>query len=163
MLEKFDAEVLRAQAADARVNVEIETDEGMILNIGPQHPATHGTLRIVAKLDGEQVLWAEPIMGYMHRGYEKLAEVRNYPQITTIVNRIDWVAGYANEIPFIVAAEKLMELEVPPEAAEAVRKALALSERIPVITVDARDRQSARAALITVTEYAFKNLTALPG
>ena len=63
------------QAADARVNVEIET-EGMTLNIGPQHPATHGTLRIVAKLDGEQVVAAEPVMGYMHRGYEKLAEVR---------------------------------------------------------------------------------------
>ena len=57
---------IAARAADARVNVELET-EGMTLNIGPQHPATHGTLRIVARLDGEQVVAAEPIAGYMHR------------------------------------------------------------------------------------------------
>ena len=64
---------IAGQAADARVNLEIET-EGMTLNLGPQHPATHGTLRIVAKLDGEQVISADPVLGYMHRGYEKLAE-----------------------------------------------------------------------------------------
>jgi len=62
---------IAAQAADARVNVELET-EGMTLNIGPQHPATHGTLRIIARLDGEQVVWADTSAGYMHRGYEKL-------------------------------------------------------------------------------------------
>ena len=80
--ERQQLSYIAAQAADARVNLEIET-EGMTLNIGPQHPATHGTLRIVAKLDGEQVVAAEPVMGYMHRGYEKLAEVRTYPQVTT--------------------------------------------------------------------------------
>src|SRR3546814_10992402 len=68
-----------AKAADARVNVELETDDGMTLNIGPQHPATHGTLRIVAKLDGAPVLWVEPIMGYMHRGYDKLVAAPPYP------------------------------------------------------------------------------------
>ncbi|MDP6976207.1 MAG: NADH-quinone oxidoreductase subunit D 1, partial [Acidimicrobiales bacterium] len=66
---------IAAQAADARVNIELET-EGMTLNIGPQHPATHGTLRVIVRLDGERVVAAEPVMGYMHRGYEKLAEVR---------------------------------------------------------------------------------------
>jgi NADH-quinone oxidoreductase subunit D len=105
-----------AQAADGRVNVEIETDEGMTLNMGPQHPATHGTLRIVAKLDGEQVISCEPIMGYMHRGYEKLVEVRTYPQINTLVNRIDWLGSFANEVPFILASEKLMDVEAPPRA-----------------------------------------------
>ena len=65
------AAYIAGQAADARVNVELEA-EGMTLNIGPQHPATHGTLRIVVRLDGEQVLWADPVPGYMHRGYEKL-------------------------------------------------------------------------------------------
>jgi NADH-quinone oxidoreductase subunit D len=65
----------------------------------------------------------------MHRGYEKLAEVRNYPQITALVNRIDWVSGYANEIPFIVAAEKLMELEVP-ERAQYIRLILTEMARI---------------------------------
>lgn len=106
---------IAGQAADARVNLELET-EGMTLNIGPQHPATHGTLRIIARLDGEQVIWAEPSCGYMHRGYEKLTEVRTYPQITTLVNRIDWLGSFANEVPFILAAEKLMGVEAPPRA-----------------------------------------------
>ena len=103
------------QASDARVNIELET-EGMTLNLGPQHPATHGTLRIIVRLDGEQVVSAEPVMGYMHRGYEKLTEVRTYPQVTTLVNRIDWLGSFANEVPFILAAERLMEVEAPPRA-----------------------------------------------
>ena len=107
---------INQQAADVRVNVELETEEGMVLNIGPQHPATHGTLRITAKLDGEQVIWADVVPGYMHRGYEKLCEVRTYPQVTTLINRIDWVGSFANEVPFILAAEKLMEIEAPPRA-----------------------------------------------
>ncbi len=106
---------IAAQAADARVNVELET-EGMTINLGPQHPATHGTLRLVAKLDGEQVISCEPVMGYMHRGYEKLVEVRTYPQINTLVNRIDWLSSFANEVPFILAAERLMDIEAPPRA-----------------------------------------------
>jgi len=109
------AAYIAGQAADARINVELET-EGMTLNIGPQHPATHGTLRIVTRLDGEQVVWAEPVCGYMHRGYEKLCEVRTYPQITTLINRIDWLGHFANEVPFILAAEKLMDVEAPPRA-----------------------------------------------
>jgi len=106
---------IAAKAADSRVNVELET-EGMTLNIGPQHPATHGTLRIVARLDGEQVVSAEPIAGYMHRGKEKLCEVRTYPQINTLINRIDWLGSFANEVPFILAAEQLMGIEAPPRA-----------------------------------------------
>ena len=106
---------IAGQAADARVSIELET-EGMTLNLGPQHPATHGTLRIVVRLDGEQVVWAEPVCGYMHRGYEKLCEVRTYPQVTTLINRIDWLGHFANEVPFILAAERLMEIEAPPRA-----------------------------------------------
>ena len=101
--------------SEASVSVEIETED-MTLNIGPQHPSTHGVLRLVAKVDGEKVYNVEPVLGYMHRGYEKLAEVRTYPQITTLVNRIDWVAGFSNEIPFIAGAERLMEIEVPERA-----------------------------------------------
>ena len=106
---------IASQAADARLNVELET-EGMTLNISPQHPATHGTLRIICRLDGEQVVWAEPSAGYMHRGYEKLTEVRTFPQVTSLVNRIDWLGSFANEVPFILAAEKLMDIEAPPRA-----------------------------------------------
>jgi NADH-quinone oxidoreductase subunit D len=115
LLDRQKLSYIAAQAADARLNVELET-EGMTLNIGPQHPATHGTLRIIVRLDGEQVVWAEPSAGYMHRGYEKLTEVRTFPQVTTLVNRIDWLGSFANEVPFILAAEKLMEIEAPPRA-----------------------------------------------
>ena len=113
--ERRQLSYIAAQAADARVNVELET-EGMTLNIGPQHPATHGTLRIIARLDGEQVVWAEPSAGYMHRGYEKLTEVRSFPQVTALINRIDWLGSFANEVPFILAAEQLMDIEAPPRA-----------------------------------------------
>ena len=102
--------------ADAQVNVELDTGD-MILNLGPQHPATHGTLRIVVRLDGERVIAADPVIGYMHRGYEKLTEFRTYPQITTLINRIDWLSSFANEVPFIDAAEQLMGIEAPPRGA----------------------------------------------
>jgi NADH-quinone oxidoreductase subunit D len=101
--------------ADAAVGVELDTGD-MILNLGPQHPATHGTLRIVVRLDGERVLAADPVIGYMHRGYEKLTEFRTYPQITTLINRIDWLSSFANEVPFIAGAEQLMGIEAPPRA-----------------------------------------------
>jgi len=124
---------IAAQAADARVNVELQTEE-MTLNIGPQHPATHGTLRVVAQLDGEEVVWADIVCGYMHRGYEKLTEVRTYPQITTLVNRIDWLSSFCNEVPFILAAEKLMEVEAPPRA-QYIRTILFEMGRIANITL----------------------------
>jgi NADH-quinone oxidoreductase subunit D len=101
--------------ADAQMNVELDTGD-MVLNIGPQHPATHGTLRIVVRLDGERVIAADPVIGYMHRGYEKLTEVRTYPQITTLINRIDWLSSFANEVPFIHGAELLMGIEAPSRA-----------------------------------------------
>ncbi len=101
--------------AQAQVNVELDTGD-MILNLGPQHPATHGTLRLVVRLDGERVISADPIIGYMHRGYEKITEFRTYPQVTTLINRIDWLSSFANEVPFVSAAEKLMDIEAPPRA-----------------------------------------------
>ena len=114
--------------SDAAVSVELETPD-MTLNIGPQHPSTHGVLRLVARVDGERVESVEPVIGYMHRGYEKLAEVRTYAQITALVNRIDWVSGFANEIPFVIAAEKLLGVE-PPERAQYIRLILTEMARI---------------------------------
>ncbi len=111
---QVDPRALQHLAA-AQVNVELDTGD-MVLNLGPQHPATHGTLRLVVRLDGERVLTADPIIGYMHRGYEKLTEFRTYPQITTLINRIDWLSSFANEVPFIAAAEQLMGIEAPPRA-----------------------------------------------
>ena len=110
-----DNRLAAIHASDVSVSVELETPE-MTLNMGPQHPSTHGVLRLVAKVDGEMITSVEPVIGYMHRGYEKLAEVRTYPQITALVNRIDWVSGFANEIPFMVAVERLMGIEPPPRA-----------------------------------------------
>ncbi len=145
---------IAAQAADARVNVEIET-EGMTLNIGPQHPATHGTLRIVVKLDGEQVVAADPVMGYMHRGYEKLTEVRTYPQVTTLINRIDWLGSFANEVPFILAAEKLMEVEAPPRA-RWIRTALFELSRIANLVLFLGD-MAVQVGALTPVFYAFRD------
>src|SRR6059036_2312186 len=145
---------IAGQAADARVHIELET-EGMTLNIGPQHPATHGTLRIICRLDGEQVVWAEPSAGYMHRGYEKLTEVRTFPQITTLVNRIDWLGSFANEVPFILAAEKLMEIEAPPRA-QYIRTILFELARIANITLFI-GTMGADLGAITPVFYAFRD------
>ncbi len=114
--------------SDQRIGLEVLAED-MVLNIGPQHPATHGTLRVVVKLDGERVVTADPIIGYMHRGYEKIVEYRTYPQITTLINRIDWLSSFANEVPFIHGAERLMDIEAPPRA-EWIRTILTELSRI---------------------------------
>lgn len=90
--------------------------EEMVLNIGPQHPATHGVLRVVVTLDGEKIVDAVPVIGYMHRGHEKLFEQRDFRQITNLCSRMDWLSGINNEIPASLAVERLMELEVPRRA-----------------------------------------------
>ncbi|MFP5328444.1 MAG: NADH-quinone oxidoreductase subunit D, partial [Acidimicrobiia bacterium] len=143
-----------AMAADARVRFELET-EGMTLNLGPQHPATHGTLRIVVRLDGEQVVWAEPIPGYMHRGYEKLCEVRKYQQVTTLINRIDWLGHFANEVPFILATEDLMGIEAPPRA-QYLRTVFFEMARIANITLFLGD-MGVQLGAITPVFYAFRD------
>ena len=144
-----------SQAADIRVNIELETDEGMTLNLGPQHPATHGTLRVVAKLDGEQVVDADIVAGYMHRGYEKLVEVRTYPQINTLVNRIDWLSSFANEVPFILAAEKLMDIDAPPRA-QWIRTILFEMSRVANISLFLGEMGLQLGAL-TAPFYAFRD------
>ncbi len=90
--------------------------EEMLLNVGPQHPATHGVFRLLATIDGEKLVDAEPVIGYMHRGYEKLVEQRDYRQITNLVSRMDWLSNIQNELPLAMAVESLMEIEVPPRA-----------------------------------------------
>ncbi|MET9273713.1 NADH-quinone oxidoreductase subunit D [Kribbella sp. NPDC003557] len=88
----------------------------MVLNIGPQHPATHGVLRLRLTLDGERIVGCEPIIGYMHRGAEKLFEVRDYRQIIVLANRHDWLSAFANELGVVHAVERMMGLEVPVRA-----------------------------------------------
>jgi NADH-quinone oxidoreductase subunit D len=91
--------------------------EDMILNIGPQHPSTHGVLRLRLVLDGERIVAAEPIIGYMHRGAEKLFEVRDYRQIVVLANRHDWLSAFCNELGVVLAAERMLGMELPVRAA----------------------------------------------
>src|SRR5260370_15671114 len=93
----------------------LETTD-MVLNIGPQHPATHGVLRLRLVLDGERIVTAEPIIGYMHRGAEKLFEVRDYRQMVVLANRHDWLSAFANELGVVLAAERMLGMEVPERA-----------------------------------------------
>src|SRR2546423_1583114 len=101
----------------------------MVLNIGPQHPSTHGVLRLRLVLDGELVISCEPVVGYMHRGAEKLFEVRDYRQIIVLANRHDWLSAFSNELGVVLAVERLMGLEVP-ERAVWLRTALAELNRV---------------------------------
>jgi NADH-quinone oxidoreductase subunit D len=94
---------------------ELRTED-MTLNVGPQHPATHGVLRVVVTLDGEVIESVDPVIGYMHRSFEKLAEYRDYRQIIALVNRHDWVSAMCNELGVALVVEKQMDLEVPERA-----------------------------------------------
>lgn len=88
----------------------------MVLNIGPQHPATHGVLRLRIVVDGERIVSAEPIVGYMHRGAEKLFEVRDYRQIVVLANRHDWLSAFSNELGVVLDVERMLGMEVPERA-----------------------------------------------
>src|SRR3954466_7648005 len=88
----------------------------MVLNIGPQHPATHGVLRLTLTLDGERIIRADPVIGYMHRGAEKLFEARDYRQILVLANRHDWLSSFSNELGVVLAVERMLGMEVPQRA-----------------------------------------------
>jgi NADH-quinone oxidoreductase subunit D len=96
------------------------TTETMTLNMGPQHPSTHGVLRLVLELDGEVITKITPHIGYLHRGVEKLSEHRTYHQILPLTDRLDYLAPMSNNLGYILAVEKLMAIEVP-ERAETIR------------------------------------------
>ncbi len=103
--------------------------EEMILNIGPQHPSTHGVLRVVLELDGEVIVRAEPVIGYMHRAAEKLAEHRDARQVLVLMNRHDWLSAFNNELGWTIAVERLAGIEVP-ERAQWIRTMMAEWNRI---------------------------------
>ena len=88
----------------------------MVLNIGPQHPATHGVLRLALTLDGERIVHADPVIGYMHRGAEKLFEARDYRQIIVLANRHDWLSAFSNELGVVLAVERMLGMDVPVRA-----------------------------------------------
>ena len=101
----------------------------MLLNMGPQHPSTHGVFRMILTVEGERIVDAEPVIGYLHRGSEKLCERENYRQIITLFDRLDYVANFNNELVFCLAAEKLMGIAAP-ERAQLIRIILCELNRI---------------------------------
>lgn len=103
---------------DQETNVTFEDalENEMILNMGPQHPATHGVLRVLLRLDGETVVAAVPELGYLHRGYEKMAENMSYYEYLPHTDRLDYIAPPANNTAFSLAVEKLYGIEAPPRA-----------------------------------------------
>ena len=101
----------------------------MTLNMGPQHPSTHGVLRVALELDGETIVAAKPIIGYLHTGMEKQAEYKTYTQSIPQTDRMDYLAPMSNNLAFCLAAEKLLGIEAPPRA-QVVRVLLAELTRI---------------------------------
>src|SRR5947208_2412117 len=108
------------------IEEELEGDLGtkrMIVNFGPQHPATHGTLRNIIELDGERVVKLEPEIGYLHSGFEKISEYRTYNQTVTVTDRMNYLSPLCNNVGFSLAVEEMMGITVTPRCA-AIRVAL---------------------------------------
>jgi NADH-quinone oxidoreductase subunit D len=115
--EKHSAKILQAlEDEDTSLLVEDSLETEMVLNMGPQHPATHGVLRILLRLDGETIIKAVPELGYLHRGYEKLAENCSYHEFIPHTDRLDYLAPLSNNVAYALAVEKLAGLEVPERA-----------------------------------------------
>ena len=118
-----DIEVLKTEKSGSK-----ETKE-LLLNLGPQHPSTHGVLRIVLKLDGEKILGVDTVIGYLHRGTEKLAEDFTYTQIIPLTDRLDYLCQPSNNLAYVRAVEKLLGIEAP-ERAQYIRVMMAELSRI---------------------------------
>ena len=103
---------------DQHTNVQFDDaiESEMILNMGPQHPATHGVLRMLLRLDGESVMGCVPEIGYLHRGYEKLAEHSTYHEFIPHTDRLDYISPLSNNTAYVLAVEKLLGIEAPPRA-----------------------------------------------
>jgi len=101
---------------DTSVTFDDPLENDMVLNMGPQHPATHGVLRLLVRLDGETVVAAVPELGYLHRGYEKIAENGSYHEFIPHTDRLDYLSPISNNVAYVLAVEKLLGLEVPRRA-----------------------------------------------
>lgn len=111
------SKILQAlEDADTTVTIDDPLENTMILNMGPQHPATHGVLRVLVKLDGETVVSSVPELGYLHRGYEKIAESSTYHEYIPHTDRLDYLSPLSNNVGYVMAVEKLLGLEVPKRA-----------------------------------------------
>jgi len=101
---------------DTTVVLDDPLENEMILNMGPQHPATHGVLRLLVRLDGETVMAVVPELGYLHRGYEKIAEASTYHEFIPHTDRLDYLSPIANNVAYCLAVEKLAGIEIPERA-----------------------------------------------
>ena len=111
------AQIVRAlEDKDTNVALEDPLENYMVLNMGPQHPATHGVLRLLVKLDGETVVECIPELGYLHRGYEKIAEASTYMEFIPHTDRLDYISPIANNVAYALAVEKIAGVEAPPRA-----------------------------------------------
>lgn len=108
--------IVQALLKDTDITIEDALENEMILNMGPQHPATHGVLRVLLRLDGETVIGCVPELGYLHRGYEKMAENMSYYEYIPHTDRLDYISPMANNVAWVLAVEKLTGIEVPPRA-----------------------------------------------
>lgn len=111
-----DDKLLKKLLEDANITIEDALENEMVINMGPQHPATHGVLRLVLRLDGETVLGVVPELGYLHRGYEKMAEEMTYIEFIPHTDRLDYTATMCNNVAYVLAVEKLLGIEAPKRA-----------------------------------------------
>ncbi len=115
--EEPKSQILTAlEDQDTTFTIDDPLENTMILNMGPQHPATHGVLRVLVKLDGETVIGAVPELGYLHRGYEKIGENCSYHEFIPHTDRLDYLSPLSNNVGYVLAVEKLLGLEVPKRA-----------------------------------------------
>jgi NADH-quinone oxidoreductase subunit D len=114
--EDVHPKIVQALLADTDITIDDALENEMILNMGPQHPATHGVLRVLLRLDGETVVACVPELGYLHRGYEKMAENMGYQEFIPHTDRLDYLSPMANNVAWALAVEKLAGIEAPPRA-----------------------------------------------
>lgn len=117
-------------ATTLTASTPIEQEYQWTLNFGPQHPATHTTLRLLLKIEGETVIDAIPDIGYLHSGFEKIGEHLNYNQYVTVTDRMNYISPMANNVAWHLAVEKLMGIEVPKGACQYIRTILSEMVRI---------------------------------
>lgn len=114
--DKYNTQILKALMADTDISIDDALENEMVLNMGPQHPATHGVLRLLLRLDGETIMNCVPELGYLHRGYEKMAENMTYYEYVPHTDRLDYTATMANNVAYVLAVEKLAGIEAPRRA-----------------------------------------------
>ena len=129
--------------------------EPVTINLGPQHPSTHGVFRMRITFDGEVILDVEPVFGYLHRGSEKLAEERTYAQVVTLTDRLDYVSSMSNNLAYVLAVEKLAGIQ-PPERAMYLRVIAAELQRISSHLVATGFFLNDLGALATPLMYCFR-------